>query len=405
MATIDTRRNAKGEITGYRLRACVGRDEQGKQVWRTKSIKRPTGLTPGREQKEVQRIADEWETGQKEDYQRTHSKTDKDRITFERFVRDHWWADHVVDGEHKPSTISFFRYMSNDILEYFGPQKELKQIDTEAVKRYIKFLRTKAQTKSGEPYSQSTIQHHYKTLVNILDYARRMHYVKNNPCDDLSVKEKPHKEKGRTIDFLDMEQAKRFMACLEDEPLFWKVLMNVLITTGLRRGECLALQWRDIDPDKLTLTIERNVTVDRNSPEKYRVGSTKTGEARIVPISPRVYGLLMQLKREHEMRLQVKMHPSAFIFCRTADPRKPIYVTEPTRWQRKFVKRHNLPLVSPHDLRHTAATLALVSGANMKEVQQLLGHADPATTMEFYTAVSEQAQRRTVEGIESMING
>ena len=69
----------------------------------------------------------------------------------------------------------------------------------------------------------------------------------------------------------------------------------------------------------------------------------------------------------------------------------------------QFVKRHHLPNMSPHDLRHTAATLALESGANLKDVQQLLGHADPSTTMAFYTGVTEEAQRRTVEGIESMI--
>lgn len=128
--------------------------------------------------------------------------------------------------------------------------------------------------------------------------------------------------------------------------------MNVLITCGLRRGECIGLQWRDIDPDKLTLSISRNVTMDKNSPDKIRVGSTKTGESRTVPLSPRVYGLLMELKREQEERLQMKIMPACFIFSRQADPQKPIYPTEPTRFMRKFIGRHNLPDVSPHDLRH-----------------------------------------------------
>ena len=60
---------------------------------------------------------------------------------------------------------------------------------------------------------------------------------------------------------------------------------------------------------------------------------------------------------------------------------------------------------SPHKLRHTAATLALESGADLKQVQQLLGHKDPSTTMKFYAGVTEEAQRRPVEGIESIING
>lgn len=402
MATIDTRKNKSGEVTGYRLRACVGRDEQYKQVWRTCTIPRPEGLTPAKEKKEVQRIADEWETAQKAEYERTHAKTDKDKITLADFIENHWWADHVMDGTHTPSSISFYKYMSDDILAYFGQKKQLKTIDAETVKRYIKYLGTEARTKAGRPYSKTSIQHHFSTLRNILEYARRFHYIQSDPCQDLSQKEKPHRD-AKKVDFLGVDKAREFMRCLESEPLFWRVYLNVLITCGLRRGECTGLQWRDIDPDKLTMSVERNVTIDRNSPDKYRVGSTKTGVARTVPLSPRVYSLLMELKREQEERYSTKMFPTMFIFCRASDPRKPTYPTEPTRWQRKFVKRHNLPDVSPHDLRHTAATLALESGASLKQVQELLGHSDPSTTMSFYVGLTEAAQRRTTEGIESLL--
>lgn len=133
------------------------------------------------------------------------------------------------------------------------------------------------------------------------------------------------------------------------------------------------------------------------------MGVTKTGEERTVPLSPRVYGLLMQLKREHEERLQMVLAPATFIFCRETDPSKPVYVTAPTRFMTRFIRRHNLPDLSPHDLRHSAATLALESGADLKQVQQLLGHKDASTTMQFYVGVTEEAQRRTVEGIESLI--
>lgn len=402
MATIETRKNKQGVVTGYRVRICVGRDEQYKQVWRTCTIPRPEGLTPAKERKEVQRLADEWESGQKAEYERTHSKEDRDKITLADFIKNHWWKDHVEDGTHTPSSISFFNYMSNDIISYFGPKKRLNQIDAEAVKRYIKYLNTEAKTKQGRPYSATTIQHHFSTLRNILEYARRFHYIQSDPCRDLSQKEKPHRD-AKKVDFLDVDKAREFMRCLDSEPLFWKALFNVLITRGLRRGECVGLEWGDINPEKMLLKISRNVTIDKNSPEKINIGSTKTGEARTVPLSYRVYGLLMQLKREHEERFQVKLLPSAYIFCRETDPFKPLYPTDVTRHLSIFVKRHNLPDVSPHDLRHTAATLALESGANLKEVQQLLGHADPATTMAFYTGVTEEAQRRTVDGIEELI--
>ena len=67
------------------------------------------------------------------------------------------------------------------------------------------------------------------------------------------------------------------------------------------------------------------------------------------------------------------------------------------------MQRHGLPNVSPHDLRHTAATLALESGADLKQIQQLLGHRDASTTLQFYAGVTEERQRQTVEGIENLL--
>ena len=402
MATITSKTDGNGSIISYKATLCVGRDEYNKQVWRTKTFKRPVGLTPAKERKEVERQVDMWAEKQKAEYERTHEKADKSRITLTEFINAHWWPDHVMDGSHTPSSISFYKNMSDDIIAYFGTKKRLALIDAETVKRYIKYLNTEASTKSGKPLSATTIMRHYQTLRNILNYALRFGYIKDDPCKYLSVKDKPHKE-NKQIDFLEPKDAKRFIECLEKEPMFWRCFMNVLITTGLRRGECVGLQWADIDGDRLTLSVSRNVTVDASSPDKYHVGSTKTGEKRTVPISPRVYSLLMELKHENERRFDAALMPSAYVFCSAYNPYKPIYPTAPTRWQSKFVKRNNLPKVSPHDLRHTAATLALESGADLKQVQTLLGHKDPSTTIEFYAGVTDEAQRRTVDGIESMI--
>lgn len=401
MATIDIRRDKAGNITGYRFRACIARDEQGKQVWRTATVKRPEGLTPAREKKEVERQADEWERSQAAQYNKTHSKEDIERITFESFVRDHWYKDHVLDGEHTPSSVSFFRYMSEDLIEYFG-SKRLIQIDTEAVKRYLRYLNKEATTKSGDPLSAATKQHHFGTLRNILGYAKRLHYLKEDPTADLTQKEKPHRDKKK-VDFLDTEQAVKFMRCLETEPLYWQCLMNVLITTGLRRGEAVALQWGDLNTKELELSVERNVTLDHEAESGLHIGKTKTGESRVVPVSARLCSLLLEFKKEQEQRYKALLLPSSFIFCNETDPYKPIRPDSVTKHVRKFVESNGLPNMSPHDLRHTAASLALEAGADLKDVQSLLGHKDASTTLSFYVGVSEEKQRRTVEGIESLI--
>ena len=402
MASIIPKKDKHGNVISYKFMVCVGRDEEYKQVWRTATFPRPEGLTPAKERKEIQRQADAWAEAQKAEYGRTGGKDDKHQITLAAFVRDHWWKDHVEDGTHTPSTISFYRHMTDDLLEYFGAKKKLASIDAEAVKRYIKYCNIEAKTKSGRPYSPTTTQHHFNTLRSILEYARRFRYIQFDPCQDLSQKEKPKRSKKK-IDFLAPEDAKAFLAALETEPLFWQCFMNLLITTGLRRGEAVGLQWGDINSEKRTITVQRNVTIDKNSTDKIHIGDTKTGDVRTVPLSPRVHSLLMTYKKNQQETYGVVFLPTAYVFNASSDPYKPIYPTEPTRWQHKFVERHNLPKVSPHDLRHTAATLALEGGANLKQVQALLGHADPSTTMQFYAGVTEEAQRRTVEGIEAVI--
>lgn len=401
--TIEPRTDKAGKVISYRLRCCVGRDGQNRQVWRSCTIPRPEGLTPKKEEAEVRRQADAWEQAQKAEYERTSEKRDTSKITLAAFIREIWWTQHVMDGSHKPTSISFYKNISDSILEYTPlADKQLQKITAADVKKYIVFLQTKATTKDGQPLSQTTIVRRYQTLRNILNFAIRFRYITDDPCKYLSTKDKPTKQ-AKAIDYLEPRDAQRFMKALEEEPLFWRTFETVLITCGLRRGEAIGLQWRDIDPEKLTITIQRNITIDANAPEKYSVGTPKSGESRTVPLSPHVYALLQSLKAEQQARFMARIPPTAYIFSRAENPLKPVYPTEPTRWQSKFVKRHNLPNVSPHDLRHTAATLALESGANMKQVQGLLGHADPTTTMQFYSAVTEQAQRRTVEGIESLL--
>ena len=400
MATLTTKTDDAGKPISYKFTCCVGRDANGKQVWRTKTVKSPH-YTDAKEKKWINTELLNWEEQQKKDYKKSHNTADKERITLAEFITEHWWPDHVMDGSHTPSSVSFYKHMSDNILAHFGKKTKLSQMDVETVKRYIKYLRTDAVSKSGKPYSATTIQHHFSTLRNILEYARRIQYITVDPCQILLQKEKPQRDRKK-VDFLSPQQARQFVECLQDEPLFWRCFMTVLLKTGLRRGECVALQWGDIDGNKLELHITRNVTIDRNSPDKICVGKTKTDEKRTVPISQGLYALLMTHKHEQQKKYGV-LFPNAFIFCSALDPYKPIYPTEPTRWQSKFVKRNNLPKVSPHDLRHTAATLALESGADLKQVQELLGHKDPSTTMGFYTGVTEEAQRRTIEGIESLI--
>lgn len=435
MATIQKNISKKtGQVINWKWTALLGRDESGKQIRKAKRVEPIEGLTPAKERDKMQRLADEWEEQERAEYiklkgreddSKAQAKKEKDKITLADFIDKRWIPNHVKKGvkQHTPDTIAFYTSMSNDIKAYFKPSLKLSQIDKEDVLSYLAYMRNDAKTKRGTPYGATTIQHHFSTLRNILNYAVYIDYIKENPCEKVRPDDRPRRE-HKDIDFLDTDESIKFITCLDDEtelaywnknhrdPLFWKCLVNVLITTGLRRGELVGLQWGDIDRKNMILNVQRNVTIDTTNKEetdpekKVHIGQLKgrdKDESRKVPFSKYVLELLDNYKINQEKKYGAVLLPHAYIFCREENPYMPLYPTEPTRMMAKYIKRHKLPNMSPHDLRHTAGYLAIESGANVKQIQALLGHKDPALSLKFYVGITEKARQDTVEGIESLL--
>lgn len=427
MAHVEPKYSKKtGELTGYKFMACVGRDEiTKKQIWKTKTEK-PLGLTPKKELKEMKTLADAWEKEQIAAYEKEKRNPDlksKDKITLVDFIETKWIPNHVKDGNHTPDTVAFYTHMSDSIKDYFRNQKgnmKLKDIEKETVLEYLQWLRQEAVTKRGNPYGKTTIQHLFSTLRNIMEYAVYIDYIKDDPCVKLKKNDRPRRA-DKEIDFLDEEQAVQFLSALESDKekaywktsesyLYWKALVNVLIRTALRRGEMVGLKWEDIDKKKLVIHVRRNVTIDARNKEdpdpakKIHVGETKGKDNRQINISQYLCDLLFELKKAQEAVYGGSLMPNTYVFCRSTNQYLPIYPTEPTKMLARFIKRHKLPNVSPHDLRHTTASLAIEAGASVKEVQMLLGHKDPATTLKFYAGLSEKASRQTIDRIESKLN-
>ena len=400
MATIIEKRNKAGQLVSYKVQVAVGRDERNKQIWRTKTFKRPEGLTPARERKEIQRLADAWAEEQKAEYNKTHSKTDKTKITLSDFINMVWFKDHIAS--HTPNSVRFYESMTAIILRYFGDRIKLSQIDAETVKRFANYMKTEAKSKTGEPYSDTTQAHVFSALRSIFKYALRFRYIKEDPTADLLQSEKPHRQKKK-VEFLTVDQARTFLKCAAQEPKLWETLINVLLLCGLRRGEAVGLKWSDIDSNNMTINIARSVAIDKDSEEKFIIKSTKTGQERTIPLPQRVYALLMELKAEREKKLGLDIFPNNYIFCREDNPALPLYVTSPTDYIRKFEKRYGLPLVSPHDLRHSCASLLLQSGANVKQVQTILGHQDAQTTLDFYVGSDANEEKKALEKVSSLL--
>ena len=392
MASI-TQNRKDGKIISYKFRVCVGRDEFGKQIFRCTTWKVPTGLIPSRMEKAVQKAAAEWEKSVRAEYQKDlldpervrKREIERTKTEFSFFVREVWYPVCICDGEHKPTTTEFYRHISNQIADYFNG-KVLQSISSTDIEKYLIYLHTQYKTKQGKPLSTKTIRHHYCVLGFVFSYALKMQYIWKNPMDRVDSP----KIQRKKVDALTSVEAMRFFTLLNHCPIDFRCMMSLMITTGIRRGELMGLQWGDIDFEGCVISICRNVTYTPVS--GIVVSSPKTFcSIRQIPLIPSVATLLQEFRNNAEGNKQ------DYLFPKDGNPSLARDPNSVTRRVKRFMKLNDLPDMSPHDLRHSCATLLLENGADIKSVQEILGHTNASTTLNFYVRSNLQQMKTATD--------
>jgi integrase len=167
-----------------------------------------------------------------------------------------------------------------------------------------------------------------------------------------------------------------------------------MASTGVRRGECLALRWRDVDLDAARVSVRRSVGLLKAKGEGQSIteGPTKTGKARVGALD---HGPVTILKRHRAELAGIDLRlarDDALVFGTATGE-----LRHPERFSRRFTEavvaaRRDLgedafPAIRLHDLRHTHASLLLAAGTPVKEVSERLGHASPVITLGVYAHV------------------
>jgi len=227
----------------------------------------------------------------------------------------------------------------------------------------------------------------YTILHSLFKMAYMSDVVMINPMDKV---ERPKPRKGelkdRDVEAYTTEEVQRIFAALENEPLKWRVLLRLLIDTGIRRGECCGLQWKDIDFQASAITICGNLCY---TPQKgIYLDTPKSGKVRTIDVDPEIIGLLRQLRLE-----QTSHTISPYVFTQQNSP-EPMHPQSPARYMKKFSERYNVPGLHPHKLRHTFASIAITNGADVASVSEKLGHSDKAVTLRMYTHADQESMRR-----------
>lgn len=250
-------------------------------------------------------------------------------------------------------------------VEYFG-DKYAAEITAPEVKHYLKYF-------IDRKYALKTVQAQKGIISTIYNYAISEGFVKDNPTKDVTIDRGLPKKKRLPPSDEDIQK----IAYGEYE---W-LLPRILIYTGMRRGEVLALDWSDIDRTTKTIFVNKVVVYQSNRPTVENRTKTEAG-TRYIPLPD---ALARYLPPNRSGRI--------FEYKYSALRKK---------WE-KWAKALGVDCTM-HQLRHAYASILLDAGVSAKDAQPILGHSDVKVTENIYTHILESRGKKTVAQINEYFN-
>lgn len=256
-------------------------------------------------------------------------------------------------------------------------------------------------SKAVQCLSTNTANHYHKFLSTLFRSAVKQNLIVENPCQRADP---PRPEDHEPV-FLDEDQAVKMIEALEREPMQYRVMIFLLLDSGMRRGELLGLEWKDIDFEKSTVCIRRNSVY---LPQKGIFTETpKTQKSiRTIKLPSESMDMLRQYRTwQLQKRLQLGDQWKDYDRLFTKWNGMPMHPSTATGWFSDFAKRVGLPDgISIHSLRHTNATLLIAAGTNIRTVSARLGHAQTSTTTDIYAHAIQSADAAAAEAIGSIVH-
>lgn len=249
---------------------------------------------------------------------------------------------------------------------------------------------------TGNPLSPKTVHNHYLCLKKALDIAVNMELLRENPALKITL---PRQKKYHCEVYSD-EQIRQLLDSVQGTDLELPIEME--ISLGLRRGELLALKFSEIDFEKQTLTIAENVVSVRGK-NHVKEPKTEAGRRTVRVNSVLIKKLLRQRAdyRSRKLQMGADFHDTDLVFCKkNGEAYNADYFS---RKFRRHLKRHNLPHMRFHDLRHICASVHLEQEINPKVISKILGHSKISTTLDIYSHVMERSSQEAVDKMEAYL--
>lgn len=414
----------------YQITVSTGRDIYGKKLRETATFTPDPGLTPKKRQKAVEEFARDFESKVLNGL-----AMDGRKVTLKEFTDR--WLEEYASQKLQPGTVEKYRDELDKILPVLGHLK-LIELKPHNLNAFFVSLTKDGARKDGKPggYSRGSIAKTSNVLSSVLRTATEWEIIEKNPLDKVRIQGEATADK---LKFFTPEQAAAFLSYIEQPytvktkghkrtddtgkdytvgdyertkeiPEQLRVLFNLAIYAGLRKGELLALEWADIDFQNDTVSITKAVSVVGG---QQITKAPKTKNSRRTVTIPHFLTQRLRALRADRLKYRLSLgdywQGGDWVFIQ--DNGKQMSYSTPYSAFQDTIARYNtgrpataqLPAIPFHGLRHTSATLLIASKQDVRTVSSRLGHAQASTTMNIYAHALQETDRKAVNALENML--
>ena len=229
----------------------------------------------------------------------------------------------------------------------------------------------------------------------LLKYGMDMELVKRNPMQKVRIP-KIERDNKKFTDYYSKEELKAFLKDAKENNFKYFMFFRLLAYSGMRRGECLALTWADIDFKNNTINIDKSLSSGENNRLIITPGKT-ANSVRVLDMDSETMNYLKEWRTEQQkemFKLGLNfLDDSNLVFANTKGEHTAL--SKPRRWNIAICDKYELRRIKVHGFRHTHASLLFDAGVSMKDVKNRLGHSDITTTMNIYTHVTKDKAKET----------
>jgi integrase len=329
------------------------------------------------------------------------------KVTFGAYLTD--WLDGL---RLKPSTVASYRKnVRLHVAPYLG-EVPLAALNGPKLSAHYKRLEIEGR-KDGKPggLKARTVLYIHNIIHRALKDAVNADMLMVNPADKANPPTAAE-AKAPEMTVWTSDELRIFLEWSKhiDDPNWTAWLLAAVM--GCRRGELLALRWKDVDFDGGRISIRRAVQVIKHhgDHEEVHEGPTKSGKSRVVDVDPLTMAVLKAYRKARgEISLALR-GAEAKVFGTVDDE-----FMHPERFSRTWrntVARYNrqhrgaeLPSIHLHEMRHTSATLMLAAGEHPKVASERLGHSQVGITLNIYSHAVPSLQRDAATRLGSVVHG